>query len=92
MKFRSKSPSCTIGNSPRITFLTVTFKSPGPGKYNQDNTAVKTRGPTFKIGMKLSPKRDSYNPGPGAYNSDLDNSFTSKSSDSKSFKFGNSKR
>ena len=67
----SKSPDCTIQKSPRKTFITVTFVTPGPSDYKVNHNINKTRGPTYTIAAKVSPKRDNNSPGPGAYHREL---------------------
>jgi hypothetical protein len=90
-RLKSKSPSCTIGNTKRNTFLTITFSTPGPGNYNQDTSSVSKRGPTYKIGVKISPKRD-HTPGPGSYHTMDSPRFSQTPGGKGSMKFSESRR
>ena len=75
-RVKSRSPSCTIGRAPRI--MTVTFLTPGPSDYNLNKDTIMTRGPTYRIGLKTSPKRENIGPGPAKYNPES-SSLTRKS-------------
>ena len=89
-KLRTKSPVCTIGNSPRFLSPKKIQATPGPSDYSYDLNVTKCRGPAFHIQTKMSPKRDDNSPGPGSYNSDR--SISSKRAGSSSYRFGSSRR
>ena len=66
-KLRTKSPVCTIGKSSRHTLFNHSVATPGPSDYKINYNINKTRGPTYHIQSKMSPKRDDNSPGPGSY-------------------------